>query len=405
MVPRRKTQLNSIIVHYQEIALKGKNRPFFIAKLVRNLRRQTSDIGVKDVRALMGRIEIVLGPDAEYDRVRDRIEHTFGIANFSKAARVPLDFETICSSILADLKDHAPVTFRVNAKRGDKRFPMTSPEIEREIGARIVAALGWKVKLDQPEFAVNVEMLTTSAFYSFGKTKGAGGLPTGVSGRVACLLSGGIDSPVAAYRLMRRGCSVLPVHFHSYPFVTRASQEKVREIVELLTRYQLRTTLKMVPFGDLQRQIVLTVPPPMRVVIYRRMMLRIADRIARDNRARALVTGEAIGQVASQTLENLSVIAAATLLPILRPLIGSDKEEIIVEAQRLGTFEISIVPDQDCCQLFTPRNPETRARIWQVEAAESKLPIAEMVASALAGTETEEFEFPARKRSEGAAVE
>jgi len=405
-VPRaRKTPLNSIIVHYQEIALKGRNRPYFIAKLVRNLRRKTSDIGVKDVRALMGRIEIVLGPDAEYDRVRDRIEHTFGIANFSKAARVPLDFETICSSILTDLKDHPPVTFRVNAKRGDKRFPMTSPEIEREIGARIVTALGWKVKLDHPEFAVNVEMLTTSAFYSFGKTKGAGGLPTGVSGRVACLLSGGIDSPVAAYRLMKRGCSVVPVHFHSYPFVTRASQEKVREIVELLTRYQMKTTLKMVAFGELQRQIVLAVPPPMRVVIYRRMMLRIAERIARDSRARALVTGEVIGQVASQTLENLCVIAAATQMPILRPLIGTDKEDIVVEAQRLGTFEISIVPDQDCCQLFTPRNPETRARIWKVQEAESKLPIDEMVASAVAATETEEFEFPARKRAEPAAIE
>ena len=397
--------MNSIIVHYQEIALKGRNRPYFISKLVRNLRRKTSDIGVKDVRALMGRIEIVLGPDAEYDRVRDRIEHTFGIANFSKAARVPLDFETICSSILTDLKDHPPVTFRVNAKRGDKRFPMTSPEIEREIGARIVTALGWKVKLDHPEFAVNVEMLTTSAFYSFGKTKGAGGLPTGVSGRVACLLSGGIDSPVAAYRLMKRGCSVVPVHFHSYPFVTRASQEKVREIVELLTRYQMKTTLKMVAFGELQRQIVLAVPPPMRVVIYRRMMLRIAERIARDSRARALVTGEVIGQVASQTLENLCVIAAATQMPILRPLIGTDKEDIVVEAQRLGTFEISIVPDQDCCQLFTPRNPETRARIWKVQEAESKLPIDEMVASAVAATETEEFEFPARKRAEPAAIE
>ena len=389
--------MNSIIVHYQEIALKGRNRPYFIAKLVRNLRRQTSDIGVEDVRALMGRIEIVLGPSAEFDRVQERLLHVFGIANFSKAGRVALDLDVLCKAILADLADHAPVTFRVNAKRADKRFPMTSPQIEGEIGGRIVEALGWKVRLDHPDLAVNVELLSNQAFYSFGKHKGAGGMPTGVSGRVACLLSGGIDSPVAAYRLMKRGCSVVPIHFHSYPFVTRASQEKVREIVEMLTRYQMKTTLKLVPFGELQRQIVLSVPPPLRVVIYRRMMLRIAERLAWDTRSRALVTGEAIGQVASQTLENLAVIASVTHLPILRPLIGMDKEEIIVEAQRIGTYEISILPDQDCCQLFTPRNPETHARGWQVDQAEAKLPIEDMVASAIAATVTESFEFPTRQ--------
>ena len=388
--------MNSVIVHYQEIALKGRNRPYFIAKLVRNLRRQTSDIGVQDVRALMGRIEIVLGPAADFDRVQERLHHVFGIANFSKAGRVKLDFEVLCQAILADLAGHPPVTFRVNAKRGDKRFPMPSPQIEREIGGRIVDALGWKVKLDHPELAVNVELLSNQAFYSFGKHKAAGGMPTGVSGRVACLLSGGIDSPVAAYRLMKRGCTVVPIHFHSYPFVTRASQEKVREIVEILTRYQMKTMLKLVPFGELQRQIVLSVPPPLRVVIYRRMMLRIAERLARDSRARALVTGEVIGQVASQTLENLAVIASVTNLPILRPLIGMDKEEIIVEAQRIGTYETSIVPDQDCCQLFTPRSPETHARGWAVDAAEANLPIEEMVAAAIAATVTESFEFPPR---------
>jgi thiamine biosynthesis protein ThiI len=230
-------------------------------------------------------------------------------------------------------------------------------------------------------------------------------MPTGVSGRVACLLSGGIDSPVAACRLMKRGCTVVPIHFHSYPFVTRASQEKVREIVEILTRYQMKTTLRLVPFGELQRQIVLSVPPPLRVVIYRRMMLRIAERIARDSRAKALVTGEVIGQVASQTLENLTVIGSVATLPILRPLVGMDKEEIIVEAQRIGTFDISIVPDQDCCQLFTPRNPETHARDWQVAAAESGLPIDEMVASAVAATTTEVFEFPAKRAGESAERE
>jgi len=386
--------MTSIIVHYQEIALKGHNRPYFISKLVRNLRKQTADLDVKDVRALMGRIEIVLRPAAEYARIRERLQRVFGIANFSKAGRAPLDLDAIAEAILTDLQGHQPAGFRVSAKRGDKAFPMTSPQIEREIGARIVERFGWSVKLDHPELTVNVELLPNQAFYSFGKEKGAGGMPTGVSGRVACLMSGGIDSPVAAYRLMKRGCSVVPVHFHSYPFLSRASQDKVREIAAVLTRYQMRTSLRLVPFGELQRQVVLTVPPPLRVIIYRRLMLRIAERIARDSRAKALVTGEAIGQVASQTLENLTVIAGATQMPILRPLVGMDKEEIVAEAIRIGTYEISIIPDQDCCQLFTPRSPETHARRWQVEEAESKLPIEDMVKAALDGTVIEEFRFP-----------
>ena len=227
-------------------------------------------------------------------------------------------------------------------------------------------------------------MLPEHAFYFFGKEPGAGGLPTGTGGRVACLLSGGIDSPVAAYRMMRRGCSVLLIHFHSYPILSRASQEKVREIAVLLTKYQLRSRLVLVPFGELQQQVVLGVPPELRVVIYRRLMLRIAERLARKWRARALVTGEVIGQVASQTLENMTVIAAATTLEVLRPLVGMDKDEIAAEAERLGTLPISNIPDQDCCQLFTPRHPATRARVEDVDAAEAALPIDAMVDAAVA---------------------
>jgi thiamine biosynthesis protein ThiI len=386
--------MTSILVHYQEIALKGRNRPYFISKLVRNLRRQTSGLGVKDVRALMGRIEIVPGPEASYDALKERLVHVFGIANFSKAGRAPRDLDALAAAILTDLEGHPPASFRVSAKRGDKTFPMTSPQLERELGARIVDRFGWPVKLDHPEMTVTVEVLSNQIFYSFGKERGAGGMPSGVSGRVACLMSGGIDSPVAAYRLMKRGCSVVPVHFHSHPFVSRASQEKVRELCEVLTRYQMHTTLRLVPFGELQRQVVLSVPAPLRVVIYRRLMLRIAERIARDSRAKALVTGEVIGQVASQTLENLTVIAGATAMPILRPLVGMDKDEIVAEAIRIGTYDISIIPDEDCCQLFTPRNPETHARRWQVEEAEAKLPVDEMVSAAVESTETEEFRFP-----------
>jgi thiamine biosynthesis protein ThiI len=386
--------MNTIIVHYQEIALKGRNRPYFIGKLVRNVRRMTADVGVTDVRALMGRIEMVLAPGAEYAAIRERLQHVFGVANFSKAGRVPIDLDGIAGAIITDLEDVETPSFRVSAKRAVKTFPMTSPQIEREIGGRIKDARGWKVDLDHGALTVRVEMLPNEAFYHFDRDKGPGGLPSGVSGRVAALMSGGIDSPVAAFRLMKRGCSVVLVHFHSYPFLSRTSQDKVREIARLLCRYQMRTRLHLVPFGELQRQIVLDAPPRLRVVLYRRLMLRIAERIARDSRARALVTGESIGQVASQTLDNMAVIASATPMPVLRPLVGMDKEEIVAEAQRIGTYDISIVPDEDCCQLFTPRNPETHAHPGIVEHAETKLPLDRMIASALEGTTIEKFRFP-----------
>jgi thiamine biosynthesis protein ThiI len=388
--------MKSIVLHYQEIALKGKNRPWFIGRLVRNLRRAVSDLDVREVRPLMGRIELVLGPSADREAVGDRIRKTFGVANFSYAQRTPLDLEALAAAILDDLRGRSCRSFRVSARRADKRFPLTSPQIERELGGRIRQAFGWHVDLDEPELTVHVEMLASEAFYYFGKERGPGGLPVGTAGRVACLLSGGIDSPVAAHRMIKRGCAVTFVHFHSYPILSRASQEKARQLVTLLTEYQYDSRLYLVPFGEIQQQVVLAVPGPMRVVVYRRLMLRIAERIARARRAQALITGDVVGQVASQTLENLAVVGAAATLPIFRPLIGMDKEEITAEAIKLGTYPISIIPDQDCCTLFTPRNPQTRARLQDVERAEQALPIPEFVDRAVAEAAIEQFAFPAR---------
>jgi thiamine biosynthesis protein ThiI len=386
--------MTSAVVHYQEIALKGKNRPWFVARLARNLRQSVADLDIADVRVLMGRLEVVLGPSATWDEVSARLANVFGVANFARAGRAPLDVDAIAREILKDLGDVRPATFRVSARRADKRFPLTSPQIEREVGGRIKQARGWRVNLDEPELTIYVEALTNEAFYFFGKVRGAGGLPVGSSGRVACLLSGGIDSPVAAWRMMRRGCRVLLVHFHSYPILSRASQEKARELARLLTRFQLDSRLFLVPFGEIQQQVVLAVAPPLRVVVYRRLMMRIAERIARQHHAHALVTGEVVGQVASQTLENLSTIGSVATLPILRPLIGMDKDEIVVEAQRLGSYPVSIIPDQDCCTLFTPRHPATRARVPDVDNAERALEIDEIVRRAAESAVIERFAFP-----------
>jgi tRNA uracil 4-sulfurtransferase len=389
--------MTTIVVHYKELALKGRNRPWFIRILVRNLETALAGLDIAAIRSIMGRIEIELGPRADWDEARARVRRVFGIANFSYANRGPHDFASLAEAIVRDLGDRDAASFRVSATRADKRLPFTSPQVEREVGGLIKSAKGWRVDLEHPALTVHIEMLPGGAFYFFGKEQGAGGMPTGTGGRVACLLSGGIDSPVAAYRMMRRGCSVLFVHFHSYPILSRASQEKVREIASLLTAYQLRSRLVMVAFGELQQQVVLAAPPELRVVIYRRLMLRIAERIARKWHARALVTGEVIGQVASQTLENLTTIAAVTEMEILRPLVGMDKDEITEQAQRIGTFPISIIPDQDCCTLFTPRHPATRTRRDEIAAAEQLLPIDEMVSTAVTGAVREEFRCPASK--------
>jgi tRNA uracil 4-sulfurtransferase len=386
--------MTSIVVHYKELALKGRNRPWFVQMLVRNLKVALAGLDIVSIRSIMGRIEIELGSGASWSEARDRVRHVFGIANFSYAGRGSHDFDSLAGAILHDVGDRHPQSFRVRARRSDKRFAFTSPQIEREVGGRIKDRTGWRVDLEDAELSIYIEVLPDQAFYFFGKEPGAGGLPTGTGGRVACLLSGGIDSPVAAYRMMRRGCSVLLVHFHSYPILSRASQEKVREIAALLTKYQLRLRLVLVPFGELQQQVVLGAAPELRVVIYRRLMLRIAERLARRWHARALVTGEVIGQVASQTLENMTAISAATAFDVLRPLVGMDKDEISAEADRIGTLPISNIPDQDCCQLFTPRHPATRARVSDVEAAEAALPISTMVETAVRAASMEDFRFP-----------
>jgi thiamine biosynthesis protein ThiI len=313
----------------------------------------------------MGRIELTLGPGANWPAIKDRLEHVFGVANFSVAGRVRLDLDAVAGAILSDLGERSVESFRVSARRADKRYPLSSPQIEREVGGRIKLARGWRVDLSNPELNIHLECLTDQAFYFFGKERGAGGMPTGVSGRVACLLSGGIDSPVAAFRMMRRGCSVVLVHFHSYPFHSLASQEKVREIARLLTRYQQHTRLYLVPFGEIQRQVVLSVPQTLRVIMYRRLM------------------------------ENLSVIGSAVTAPIFRPLIGLDKDEITEQAKRIGTYPISIIPDEDCCQLFTPRNPATKARLDETEAAERLLSVDDLVCQAARTATVEEFSFPA----------
>jgi thiamine biosynthesis protein ThiI len=279
----------------------------------------------------------------------------------------------------------------VRTKRGYKAFPLTSPEINREVGHYLQQHFGAAVNLDRPELTVSIEILPHEAFFYFDREAGPGGLPVGVSGTVACLVSGGIDSPVAAYRMLKRGCPAVFLHFHSYPILSRVSQEKVRDLVTLLTRYQFASRLVLIPFAPIQQQIVAEVPAPYRVVLYRRFMVRIAEALAHLTGAQALVTGESVGQVASQTLENLAAIDDVSRLPILRPLIGMDKQEIVGQAIALGTYDISIIPDQDCCTLFVPHNPTVRADSEVIARIEAHLDIRGLIQQGIDNVQVFDF--------------
>ena len=386
--------MDSVLVRYHEIALKKGNRAYFTELLKKNLLAAVKDLGAKEIRSLPARLLLTFKNEVPAATLIERMSTVFGVANFSIVERTARDIDALRGRILESLNGGRFQSFRIETQRGDKTFPLTSPEINRQLGAAVQEKSGARVDLENAEFTVTVEILPRDAFFGFNKIAGAGGLPVGSSGRVAALISGGFDSPVAAYRMMQRGCRIIFVHFHSVPYQDKTSQEKVRQLIQLLTRHQFTSRLYMVPFGEIQRQIVAAVARPLRVVLYRRMMLRIAEAIARQEKAKALITGESLGQVASQTLDNMAVIQQAARLPILRPLVGMDKQEIIDQARRIGTFEVSSIPDQDCCQLFVPKHPATKARFIDVEEDETKLDVKDLLRYGMENTIEEDFRFP-----------
>jgi thiamine biosynthesis protein ThiI len=391
--------MNYAIIHYHELALKGRNRDYFEHQLVHNIRLALKGLGATRVESLRNRIRVTLPEQADDQVVTDRLARVFGIANFSIARAVPLNLmqpnlAPLMEGIGQLVHGRSFETFRVSAKRADKRLVLTSMDVEKAVGKYLCDTTGKKVNLTRPDLTVYVELLAKEVYYSAAKIPGPGGMPVGVSGRVACLISGGIDSPVAAYRMMKRGCTADFVHFSGRPLVSRASEEKVQELVQMLTAYQYRSRLYVVPFGEIQREIVAHAPAPHRVVLYRRLMVRIAGELAQRERCWALVTGDSLGQVASQTPHNLSVIEEAAELPILRPLIGMDKIEITDQAQRIGTFATSIEPDQDCCSLFTPPHPSTRTRLDDIRKIERDFDVGGLVKQGLAGAELSELTFP-----------
>ena len=383
-----------IIVKTHELALKGKNRPWFMRRLTENLRCATEGAGVSRVWHGQLMVGLTLEDESRWPEVGERVRDCFGVAKFFLAQEFPQDLALIEDSLPGMLEGRRFGTFRIETNRADKRFPMTSPEVNRRLGKFVEDATGAGVNLSNPDLTIYLDIQTRGILLYFDETPAHGGLPVGTSGKVAVMLSGGIDSPVASWHMMKRGCPAAYVHFHSYPLVDRSSIEKATELVQHLTRHQRHSDLFLAPLAEIQKRIIVETPPSYRVLLYRRFMLRITEALARQTRAKAIVTGESCGQVSSQTLDNIAVVDDVAGMPVLRPLIGLNKEEIVGMARNIGTFPISIQPDQDCCSLFVPKRPETRGRLATVEKLEKGLPVDDLVAEALAGVVREQIPSP-----------
>ena len=358
-----------ILVRYGEISLKGLNRNYFIDLLVKNIRNTLKRFESVKVQKIQGRI-IVHISEEELKEGLEAVTKVFGIVSVSPAVVVESKIEAIEQEALEQAKQAQFKTFRVTAKRGDKRFPIQSPELGRRLGAVILKNIdGLKVDMHHPEFNLWVEVREeTYIYHQFIPCNG--GLPVGCSGKTALLLSGGIDSPVAGYMMAKRGVELIGVYFHSFPFTSDRAKEKVIDLAKIVSQYCGKVTLYVVPFTDIQTKIVELCPERQTTIIIRRYMMRIAQEIATRNGAKSLTTGESLGQVASQTQEGLGATNAVVDLPVFRPLIGMDKQEIVEIAQRIGTFETSILPYEDCCTIFVPKHPETKPKLDAVQKSE-----------------------------------
>ena len=378
-----------VLVRYHEVGLKGRNRPAFVNQLVANLKRSLVAVTGARVRAEQGQIVITAPDGTPPEDLRAGIGATFGVARFIFAHEIGREPDGLRAGVRDFIgRTKEPFSsFRIATRRADKGFPLTSPELNAELGTFVQGLTGAAVDLKRPDLTIHVDVRPRAAYVYADPEPGPGGLPVGSSGRVAALLSGGIDSPVAASRMLRRGCPVTFVHFHSFPLVDASSREKAVRLVRILDRFQPTARLFLVPFADVQREIIAAVPAAYRVVTYRRFMVRIAETIARDQGAFALVSGESVGQVASQTLENIASVDSPAEMPILRPLIGMDKLEIVNEARALGTYEVSIEPDEDCCSLFVPPHPVLRSTPAAAERAERELDTPTLVQRAFEAAE------------------
>ena len=380
-----------ILLKLGEIVLKGLNRRSFEQKLMGNIKRRLERIG--NFRTYLMQSTAYIEPvddTSDMDAAFEAMTKVFGIASVNRAAGCEKEPRKIAELAVSYLRDDmlSAGSFKVECKRSDKRFPMTSIELAQFVGGELAETYpGCAVDVHEPELTVHVEIRDLAAYVHAAPTPGAGGMPVGCNGVGVTLLSGGIDSPVSTYMIAKRGVRLIPVHFFSFPYTSEQAKQKVVELAELLTVYCGAMTIEVVPFTHIQEEIRAKCPEEYFTLIMRRFMMRIAQRIAEANGAKAIVTGENLGQVASQTMEAMASTQAVTELPVLQPLIGMDKEEIVRLARRIGTFDTSILPYEDCCTVFTPKHPKTKPKVHEVAALESVLDIEGLVDEALSGIE------------------
>lgn len=377
---------NTILVRYGEISLKGKNKSKFVRKLRHNVKAALADLQTTAIRAERDRMFIYADDPAELDRAIDILPSVFGIQSFSPIAMCEPDLEAIKKTALAVIgKDPTKdKTFKVEVKRTDKSFPLVTSELQREVGGTVLSAFpDLIVQMKKPEILLHVEIHPHAAYISSRVYKGAGGMPVGSNGHSLLLLSGGIDSPAAGYMMMKRGVSFDAIHFASPPFTSELAKQKVEDIVKQLSVFGAEIRLHIIPFTELQQAIVDQIPSNLSMTTTRRIMMQIADKVREETGALGLVTGESLGQVASQTLNSLTAINEVTVTPILRPLISLDKIEIIDIAQKIGTYDISIRPYEDCCTVFTPAHSKTMPQVEKVRHYESFADFDEMIETAV----------------------
>lgn len=378
-----------ILIKNGEIALKGLNRSTFEDILIKNIRRRIKNLGDFEFRKEQSTVSVVPLSDADMDEVSERIGKVFGIACYSRALQIEKNMEEILQNTpkyLAEQLRNAK-TFKVEGKRSDKKFPLTSPQIAAQVGAAVLEKFPHlKVDVRNPEITVTIEIREKNAFIRGNQTKGAGGMPVGTGGKSAILISGGIDSPVAAYMMAKRGLVLHAIHFASPPYTSPQSEMKVHSLLKQVSKYSGFIVLHTVGFTEIQEQIRDNCPEDMFTLIMRRFMMRISEKIAEKEECKALITGESLGQVASQTLPALACTDAVVSMPVFRPLIGLDKDEIIKTSRKIETFDISIEPYEDCCTVFTPKHPKTKPQIKMIEEAEKMLECDALIERAIENT-------------------
>ncbi len=380
-----------ILLKEGEVVLKGLNRRYFEQKLLENIRRRLRPCG--EFTVTLQQSVVCVEPkneDADMDAAFEAMRHVFGILRLTRAAACGKTPEAMLEKAKEYLHDELSTarTFKVESKRSDKGFPMTSIQLSQYVGGELNEAFpNLKADMHTPELTVWLEVRERAAYVHGRPVSGAGGMPVGSNGSAVTLLSGGIDSPVSTYMMAKRGLRLIPVHFFSFPYTSELAKQKVVDLARILTPWCGRMTLEVVPFTEIQMQIREKCPEELFTLIMRRFMMRIAEKIAHWNGCGALVTGESLGQVASQTMEAMGVTEACIGLPILKPLVGMDKEEIITVSRRIGCFETSILPYEDCCTVFTPRHPRTRPKLAEIEEAERALDVDALVQAAFDGRE------------------